>query len=906
MPATLCIALLAVLTMAGGAPAAYFQNLVPNPGFETDADGNGSPDGWYLAGEDAHPDNWHCQRAEGTMTLSEDAHSGQAALSYRLQAPQTTGVAVAPDLWDFTAWREMREAPERHFFYSAPAVSGDFELEYPNVYRMRAWVKAENVCGLHIKLIGLSPEGNPLWIGRLNTPEGYDGKTGSWDWELWEGFAVANRGHGWSGRMEVWLRENLAEGRFWIDDVSVAKMQPEAVGAHSPLPDAGAQSVEWPSPTRRPAPGGRPRVREGDGRLTVSFANGTSVRFHTDNPGIGTVRVDRTALRDRLAPPIRPLIETESGGRYETCRFVGWDLVGDDAVVVRTDLIEKGTGVTDHLNWVIEPAELDVYERSYRGFRYSFEFMSGENRVVGIWDRSGWALGGDVEGAFVRAPGGQYGMPRANVISDAIAIEGRPVIPFLSTPCFEFAGRSGTGLMLSFFDDIAYIESWIEKQVGEEQIRHFAHHYFTSATSARTSARCIVFSPCGDRTPLGLEDEWTWARDAVRDRYRDQVGMTRPRLLPTARFVAPPLYVENDDTASFESVIPLLPRLKELGYEALMFNSIWESLDREGNPEPGRCSITGLEVVEAWGGEKSLKKLVEAAHAVDLKVISWAPTALNRRDSELLREHPEWICRLPDGEPNTYGSPGSYLPGHELTYVNLRSGYYDYSLRRYRHMRREVGLDGLWQDSFHALGQLHYESPTRFTSHLLAGIRRQVALQQMGYQILNTEGRGPFGTPSTSSASVGAMYSSGGRRDYRTSRYYYSALGPDTYYRSIANNATPMLPYRESDHPWWDHRAIPTNEALTEEIAQANQDYAAVRSRMVRRYLVPSAENPLREIGGLWHDDDGQEQVLFAYGRFEWDTRGFRRVQDVTAGKPAQVKNGILTTEPKHTYLLIG
>ena len=51
------------------------------------------------------------------------------------------------------------------------------------------------------------------------------------------------------------------------------------------------------------------------------------------------------------------------------------------------------------------------------------------------------------------------------------------------------------------------------------------------------------------------------------------------------------------------------------------------------------------------------------------------------------------------------------LTGRELTYVSFNSPYLDYSLSRYRHLRREIGLDGYWQDSFQALGQLHFASP---------------------------------------------------------------------------------------------------------------------------------------------------------------------------------------------------
>ena len=406
----------------------------------------------------------------------------------------------------------------------------------------------------------------------------------------------------------------------------------------------------------------------------------------------------------------------------------------------------------------------------------------------------------------------------------------------------------------------------------------------------------MVFARCGTLDPLAREDEHTWASDAIGRQYRRQVGLQDFPLLPSIR-----LHPHSATGGEFTSYIQHLPAVKKLGCQVVMLNPIWESLDRDGKPKLGVCSITGLDVAKASGGEAGLKKLADAVHAHGMKLITWAPTGLNRHDSTLLREHPDWICRRPDGSPHTYGGPGAYRPGRELVHVALSGGYLAYSLDRYRALRTTVGLDGFWQDSWQAAGRLHYTSPTRFVSNLPSACRRQMQLQRMGYQILNIEGYGPFGNDSPSPR----MLERGGRRLYKTSYYYYLALGPHSYYRAVANKAMPILPYHPSKHPYWGNRSVATNPAVAAEVAQANRDYGAVRSSMARRFLIPSATNPWQEIGVLWRDGKGKGEVLFAYGEFAWRPgAGTRSVHDVTAGKPVALANGAFATQARHTYLL--
>ena len=123
------------------------------------------------------------------------------------------------------------------------------------------------------------------------------------------------------------------------------------------------------------------------------------------------------------------------------------------------------------------------------------------------------------------------------------------------------------------------------------------------------------------------------------------------------------------------------------------------------------------------------------------------------------------------------------------------------------------------------------------------------------------------------------------------------------YYRSIANKAMPILPYHDSKHPCWANRSVATNPHLREEIQQAHKDYAVVRDRMKRRFLIPSKTNPWREVGVLWRAEGSSETVLFAYAPFQWQTGRAGSVMDVTAGAPVATSQGLLATVARHTYL---
>ncbi len=172
----------------------------------------------------------------------------------------------------------------------------------------------------------------------------------------------------------------------------------------------------------------------------------------------------------------------------------------------------------------------------------------------------------------------------------------------------------------------------------------------------------------------------------------------------------------------------------------------------------------------------------------------------------------------------------------------------------------------------------------------------------MGYEILDIEGYGPFGNESYSAPGGVLVYT--GHHLYKTSPYYYGTLGPDAYYRAIANKCMPNVPYLRSQHPYWLDRNVVTNPYIEPEVLRANRDYVLVRDKMERRFLIPSESNPWQEIGVLWRSQQGDEAVLYAYADFPWPVGRFRAVRDVTTGQPVAIVARRCNAIAKHTYLM--
>ena len=203
-------------------------NLVLNPGLELDADNDGVPDHWGVPKPSDYPADWRVGGSSGVFGRSAVARSGKCSIMYSVPAPTYPTVA-ASDGWDYAAWEKLTKFSSGH--WAIAFKTDDFPVNEYHLYRVRCWVKAENVHTLHIKFIATfvyPGREKPAirWIHPLLHDPGHKvHKNGTWDWELWE-TVVPVPEFVEKGRIEFWVREWASPAKVLCDDMSVTDLGP--------------------------------------------------------------------------------------------------------------------------------------------------------------------------------------------------------------------------------------------------------------------------------------------------------------------------------------------------------------------------------------------------------------------------------------------------------------------------------------------------------------------------------------------------------------------------------------------------------------------------------------------------------------------------------------------------------
>ena len=225
------VSLLVSLVVCPGGSGGVEQkspNLVRNPGLEIDADGDHVPDHWSAPKPQDYPPDWHVGAGGMACGVSNIARSGRQAIAYSRVAADTLSIGVA-DWWDYSAWEKAADSTQDH--WAVAFKTDDFPVKEYHLYRVRCWVKAENVQSLHIKFIAsyvYPKRDKPVirWIHPLlHGPEHKRHKSGTWEWEEWEA-TIAVPEFVERGRVEFWVREWTAPATLYCDDMSVTEVGP--------------------------------------------------------------------------------------------------------------------------------------------------------------------------------------------------------------------------------------------------------------------------------------------------------------------------------------------------------------------------------------------------------------------------------------------------------------------------------------------------------------------------------------------------------------------------------------------------------------------------------------------------------------------------------------------------------
>ena len=283
-------------------------------------------------------------------------------------------------------------------------------------------------------------------------------------------------------------------------------------------------------------------------------------------------------------------------------------------------------------------------------------------------------------------------------------------------------------MLYDVYESVSPVISWVEKRADSPLLHTFDIVLQELATRGGTPFRRIMF--CASEGCRGLEcvDEYAKVFDHLERRARAEFGIAAPEYAPAVLAAQ-----RRDET--FELQIEDLPGIAELGFKAVWMGTLESVGSKLHKRKSVNAGIYSLEPAEVLGGASGLQKLVAAAHRHGIRVYTWAPAGQLQPESEVLKAHPEWMLRVPEGKRRP-------LAGS----TDLHSGYYDYAIRKYRELHEATGIDGVWFDSFSSASTAIQVRPDGTRHFQIRKAFQMVAdTQRAGIRNVEIEGAGPAG-----------------------------------------------------------------------------------------------------------------------------------------------------------------
>ncbi len=844
-------------------------NLVPNGDMNTDQDGDGVPDGWTIYQGPTEPQRQAARGPDGSRALLKRC------------TPERAAGAINLAQW----WNWKRQSPPTASWTSA--AGANFAVEPGRTYEVRFQIRGQGVQTYHTKLFWMKSETEQYQWFTVGP-----GRNGDWEWEEVTQSVTTPSAGVHLARLEFWSR--AAGGWLWVDNVSVRPSRSYSTGwvepryEVQPVHAVAAPTMPKATAPRREArplvlpPNTPSRVKEAPEGVTVELSGSVSLVLPIVQGtvyGISEARLGNLALRKPEAPPLAPLLETESGGEYRACRYES-SAVDDEGTVTLHTTLTSANGGDCKLNWILKPVQREVGGLQYRGFAYRYEVDSGQDRVNSLADRSTWELGGDPRGLTVVTQ-------HAGMIDNTLLItEENSWIPsaelrFAYGDGFDYQFGPEGGLVVFYDDPVSYVKNY--RAGSPDWLESWDVIPCAGAEKVRSPWKCVLVAERGDH------DEWTRLRDYVYDRHAEFWGIQQHTPLPLMNcWMHWRELAQHGDRLLYNIADQMLPQIAALGFKVLAVHSVWGR---------GGCALDFLEPGGKFGGTPALKYLCDRAAREGMIVQAWGMPAHLWQHSPLLEQHPEWLLQGPGGEPpTTYCYP-------DIRGVRFATGWGDYALGQWRKIREETGLGSIWLDSYanfthmirtadRAVGLEQAENLFRFHAQL----------SQMGY-VLYTESTGTFGIPSTSFPALNlsaqhptlpdpaTRYNVSGYVGAGSDEAQDQALNDlltrgDYYYRCLANKG-PL---------WLSWPSFSKNREPWERIRQANQDYTAVVEHMHRRRTLPE------DRGVEWTSAEAKTVILFSFRPARYERTGMEQVFDVTADQPVELADDAFGTLPSHTY----
>lgn len=386
------------------------------------------------------------------------------------------------------------------------------------------------------------------------------------------------------------------------------------------------------------------------------------------------------------------------------------DAMGDGRI--RTRLIGS---VEARVRWTFRPAAMTVHGAGWTGLAWTIGIESPGHPIHWLLETATWEIGGVAEGCTLIQrdmstiwPEQPVRRDNAFTTMEKFATEGwggsypMDMMPRgAGASHLDFQSKDSLALAL-YTERPGLTRSRIDKRAGEDVIHYLDRPFFRLGEKVEAPERTLLVHRAV--APLQRHERrnlWLDVQAEVRDRILGHYGMRHEVLTPTVW-----AHLWDNDLRHYGAgwIKPLeriLPDLAKLGFRAVFTHHPWEG--PTGDPRnvdgliPGNiCSPYSFKWDESFGGIAGMKSLIEEGHRHGVSILQWFGFQLHR-DSQIFKDHPEWLLREPDGE----AYDASY---YILNCGRMRSAFGQWLEQQILDLRRQSGLEGIFWDSLHNLG----------------------------------------------------------------------------------------------------------------------------------------------------------------------------------------------------------
>jgi len=650
------------------------------------------------------------------------------------------------------------------------------------------------------------------------------------------------------------------------------------------------------------------QIQIGDVRLLPEICDGYL-------QSLGAVQVGETALRNP-ATRFLPWFDSYDGDIFRRFAYLGCETHGevtvlglqassDPDVMFRERRDSSGDLCFRNVNWdapaleadfriCLQPQQTSVDGRSFTGFKYWYEYQ-GETPIHRLVDRQTWEVGGNLDDVticlrnWLTPPRMQ--IARETVYSTVGLDKWARLLPgnlwsrWTLLPSFDMQyGRQG--ILLGWFDEVSLIRTVIESNSGEDCLRYLDMHLFAQATSVRTNAKNILWSP---EAPDEVDALNLWTRVYDQEQVKACRQFNIPLEEPPAVVFAENVWRGFRFDTTYDHVLDVAA---EFNADYLFIDVIWEHMQayretlnallpeaqQQGTilakfQHESMCSELDFSVAEIHGGEAGLKRLCDRAREQGVKILSWmavhvSPNSALQAKSELGHGAFSIYAAKESGRhPDTGYAAGCWT-------LNLNAPIFDYVKKQIFGVCARTGLSGFLWDSLSNMGwwQIDYsdgsmrpqydnmaqfyaemaqaglyimpEAICTFSNHSCCGLHggNIYAGELLGYSYNTNIGL------DSSEWIDGAVDSD--LRNYEE-RLISGQESIDLFFHCIAHKRVPSLHFHLTPRTAWNAQRVG-------EIKEVLALYRQLRPQMKKRTVLKD------NAGVLWHDDAGTA-LLFSF-----------------------------------------